>query len=66
MRGIDGMILTGENLSIRGGGFAVEANRTEYKLCGYRREGKLVPVVKHRSMNTVWGKDLFIYLFVGC
>ena len=34
------------------------------RLCGYSREGKLVPVVKHRSMNTVWGMDLFIHLFV--
>jgi hypothetical protein len=46
---------------------AVEANRTECRLCGFSREGKLVPVVKHLSMNTVWGMDLFIFfLFVVC
>jgi len=43
---------------------AVEANRTEYRLYVYWKEGKLVPVVKHRSMNTVWGRDLFNYLFI--
>jgi len=45
---------------------AVEAYRTEFRLCGYPTEGKLEPVVKHRSVNTVWGMDLFIYLFVVC
>jgi hypothetical protein len=64
MRGVYGMTLTGETVVLSGGWVggksAVEATRTEYGFCGYSREGKRVPVVKDRPMNTFWGMDLFI------